>query len=678
MPRRYLGVRQDPRGPTRAILALNSGVEAPNIEQIIQAQDLKLQEIKKSVFSSNGPTRLCAEQPVVLSAIAEVPTPAVMISTHYNDHDQSPFKLTATVTTPVVSLVETVVQDARDEDDLDFSKAEDFLQLEMPIDARKDHNMLKLACTVPKHTFMSRVLHRYPVHKKRLVFIQRKAPKAKPIEMVGNSAMKTAGESKDITISCQVCGHRFNRQHHYQRHILTHPDPENKKFLCQICGKRFNRADHLNRHAVIHGDVKVHKCLLCGEEFDRASHLDRHRRKHHPPAGQQPSQTPPLTPQAKSPPPPPPSSGNLIEDGSFINFISNDGSPSVQLETSASGNNLHLLAAVATPDGTEKGEQQISQHSLFAEMVSDQLTQAEPERQFSCEVCGRKFIRATHLRRHMRIHTGEKPFGCHICGRRYARGDYLRAHIHAHRRDKIHKCKHCGEVFHDLTRFADHCRLLHKDVNDEYGNPRPPPDTSPPPPSHTTALESTLMAESGEDIMMVPSSSSTYSPPPPLPHRPSSTSTSSTSFHSYHHRITTTVPSSMGGYANIPITLVNIPDPGPADNEVIIGVLPTPPGQLPPSRDVQFAQQLQAMAAAAAAQGGGAENLLVHNGQLSIPETGNEITVLSQPKSAVPYMDPVAQYIISNGNSNNSNECPFPTPTASPLIAQGFPFHKQP
>lgn len=110
------------------------------------------------------------------------------------------------------------------------------------------------------------------------------------------------GDTKEVTISCQVCGQKFARQYQFQRHILTHPDPESKKFLCQICGKRFNRADHLNRHAILHGDVKLHKCLLCGEEFDRASHLDRHRRKQHPPAGQQPSQTPPSTPgQMKSP-----------------------------------------------------------------------------------------------------------------------------------------------------------------------------------------------------------------------------------------------------------------------------------------------------------------------------------------------------------------------------------------
>ena len=589
------------------------------MDEVIKSQDDKLQEIKRSVFSGAlGPQKLLAEQPVLMSGIIEAPAPAHMISTHYNDHEQA--------------VIGGEQHKSVTEADVDFSKAEDFLQLETPIDARKDHNMLKLAYTIPRKTFMGHLLRRYPINKKRLAFIQRNPSASKPLEVVSNMlANLKGGENKEISISCQVCGQRFNRQHQFQRHILTHLDPDNKKFLCQICGKRFNRADHLNRHAILHGDIKVHKCLLCGEEFDRASHLDRHRRKLHPPAGQRPAQTPPLTPQMKSP--------LVIEGASLSPTLS---SPSATVDSQGSGNNLHLLAAVATPDGgcemvdplEERGEQLVVQGQLITvdtvEALSEQERQElEPDRPFACEVCDRKFIRATHLRRHMRIHTGEKPFACHICGRRYARGDYLRAHIHAHRRDKIHKCKHCGEVFHDLTRFADHCRIRHKDMDDEFGNPKPPPDNSPPPP--IVRMETTLTVEEAQEITVI--------------------QTMDTS--------TTTMTSSIPT-----ITLVNVPDtqdPTPDRFSIFSNStqLPTPNQTPLTSPELQLAQ-LQALVAQTDPQ------VLIQNGQIHIPDTANEITVLSQPKG---YLDPVAHYMMSNGNTSRSMAT-FPTPSASPLINQ--------
>ncbi len=272
------------------------------LEHFVVTQDYKLQEIKHSVFTDiGGPVKLRAGAPIPVISIVKSSMASHTISTHYNDN--------------VISEVE-----------IDFSRAEDFLQLETPIDARKDHNMLKIAYTIPKRTFMCQILRKFPVNKKRLAFIQRRPP-ANKVPEVGNHIVR---EGKEVSITCQVCGQRFNRQYQFQRHILIHPDPDNKKFLCQICGKRFNRADHLNRHVLLHGDISIQKCVLCGEEFDRASHLDRHRRKHHPPAGQQPSQTPPLTPQLKSPP------ANVViatSPGDFdgIGFVTDDVSTPVSV-----------------------------------------------------------------------------------------------------------------------------------------------------------------------------------------------------------------------------------------------------------------------------------------------------------------------------------------------------------
>lgn len=40
--------------------------------------------------------------------------------------------------------------------------------------------------------------------------------------------------------------------------------------------------------------------------------------------------------------------------------------------------------------------------------------------------CGKRFARSDELARHVRIHTGEKNFGCPVCNKRFMRSDHLR------------------------------------------------------------------------------------------------------------------------------------------------------------------------------------------------------------------------------------------------------------
>lgn len=456
MPRRFLGTRQKAQSAVgdRLRSALVYEVDRPRmfllilvlsfsccccclgIEELIGSPDRKLQILKASVLANNGgPNKLVTTSPELLVPLEE-------------------YSVVMSITTEPNPFFVDDSTELNGDSDIDFTRVEDFFRLESKIDAKNDHSLLKVALSSKEGQFVHDILSSYSLPASRLAFIQQLSTPSimTPSLTVGLSGTPNTA-NKDVLVSCQVCGEMFPTLHKFQRHILTHPDPECKKFLCQICGKRFNRADHLNRHSVLHGNVH-HKCLLCGEEFDRASHLDRHRRKNHPPAGQAPSQTPPITPQDKVPRL---SSSSMDMDGPTI------------------GTNLHLLAAVATPEESHNKTDMVVSNILKATLEQEQQRLEQNnrpseniERPYVCEVCDRKFIRSTHLRRHMRIHTGEKPFACHICGRRYARGDYLRAHINAHRRDRVHKCKHCNEIFHDLTRFADHCRQVHKDIEDEF------------------------------------------------------------------------------------------------------------------------------------------------------------------------------------------------------------------
>ena len=97
----------------------------------------------------------------------------------------------------------------------------------------------------------------------------------------------------------------------------------------------------------------------------------------------------------------------------------------------------------------------------------DKTETIKSKRRFQCIYCGSTFIRSTHLRRHMRLHTGAKPYACGICRKRFSRSDYRLAHEQTHRTDKVHKCCVCGKVYHDLVGFTYHCHS-HDDLEFEY------------------------------------------------------------------------------------------------------------------------------------------------------------------------------------------------------------------
>ncbi|KAH0617863.1 hypothetical protein JD844_016523 [Phrynosoma platyrhinos] len=124
------------------------------------------------------------------------------------------------------------------------------------------------------------------------------------------------------------------------------------------------------------------------------------------------------------------------------------------LESQALSTSYHQpnLLQVPAPDAINVTTRLIQDQSHELELHTERSqfledNEDQSKRSYRCEYCNKGFKKSSHLKQHVRSHTGEKPYKCQLCGRGFVSSGVLKSHEKTHTGVKAFSCSICNTSF---------------------------------------------------------------------------------------------------------------------------------------------------------------------------------------------------------------------------------------
>uniref|UniRef100_A0A8C7U4X4 Zinc finger and BTB domain containing 17 n=1 Tax=Oncorhynchus mykiss TaxID=8022 RepID=A0A8C7U4X4_ONCMY len=212
---------------------------------------------------------------------------------------------------------------------------------------------------------------------------------------------------------CRICGKGFTQASSLIAHVRQHTGE--KPYVCDRCGKRFVQSSQLANHIRHHDNIRPHKCHNCKKAFVNVGDLSKHIIIH---TGEKPflcdkcgrgfNRVDNLRSHVKTVHQGKAGMKRLVMDENEINIVTVTTEDIVTLATEAlAGSTVSQLTVVPVAASVSADETE----ALKAEIAKavEKVQEADPNTQilYACDSCGDKFLDASSLAQHVRIHTAQ-------------------------------------------------------------------------------------------------------------------------------------------------------------------------------------------------------------------------------------------------------------------------------
>nr|XP_055044770.1 zinc finger and BTB domain-containing protein 17 isoform X2 [Misgurnus anguillicaudatus] len=203
---------------------------------------------------------------------------------------------------------------------------------------------------------------------------------------------------------CDRCGKRFVQSSQLANHIRHHDNI--RPHVCQTCNKGFVNVGDLSKHIIIHTGEKPYLCDKCGRGFNRVDNLRSHVKTVH--QGKAGMKRLVLSEDDSEEKLLPDSATGSELDTNEVSIVTVTTEDIVTLATEALATSAVAqltVVPVATSVSADETE------ALKAEITKavEKVQEADPNTQilYACDSCGEKFMDASSLAQHVRIHTAQ-------------------------------------------------------------------------------------------------------------------------------------------------------------------------------------------------------------------------------------------------------------------------------